>query len=251
MSFDARFRYPCNILLTGPTQVNKNHVKFQIKPILYHPLFFQSGKSTFIEKLLKWKELLFQSIPKKVIYIYATRSPSLDMLLQKDLIHKAVKNLPSTFEALEKLVAPFYNDGALLVIDDGLSQMESYLPTLFEEFTSKRNTSIIFVSQATFLDDSKYRRLSDNSHYIICLRNKRNPSKIRSLAHQAKPCNPQFVVNSYIDATKPKPLRNGKNDYGYGYFVFDFSLLSPEILNFRTNIFPNEIEPITVYQERD
>ena len=173
-------------------------------------------------------------------------------MLQKGLIHKAIKNLPSTFDALEKIVAPFYNDGVLLIVDDGLSQMESYLPTVFEEFTSKKNTSIIFVSQATFLDSSNYRRLSDNSHYIINTFNKRNPSKIRSLALQAKPCNPQFVVNSYIDATKRKPLLNSyPNNYGYGYFIFDFSLQSPEILDFRTNIFPNELEPITVYREKD
>ena len=120
-----------------------------------------------------------------MIYIYAARSPLIEVLLELGLIHKAVKNLPSTYEALEKLVAPFYNDGAILIVDDGLSQMEDYLPQVFEEFTSKRNTSIIFVSQSTFLDSANFRRISDNSRYIICLRNKRNPSKIRSLAHQA------------------------------------------------------------------
>ena len=64
-------------------------------------------------------------------------------LLQKGLIHKAVNNLPDTYEALEKLVEPFFNDGVIVVVDDGLSQMENYLPQVFEEFTSKRNTSII------------------------------------------------------------------------------------------------------------
>ena len=108
----------------------------------------------------------------------------MDQMLQQGLIHKAVKNLPSTYEALEKIVEPFYNEGVLLIVDDGLSQMESYLPTIFEEFTSKRNTSLIFVSQSTFLDSANFRRLSENSHYIICLKNKRNPSKIRFLAHQ-------------------------------------------------------------------
>ena len=72
--------------------------------------------------------------------------------------------------------------------------MEDYLPQVFEEFTSKRNTSIIFVSQSTFLDSPNFRRISDNSHYIICLRNKRNPSKITSLAHQAKPC----ILNLFL-----------------------------------------------------
>ena len=187
-----------------------------------------------------------------MIYIYAARSPLIEELLQEGLIHKAVKKLPSTFEALENLVAPFYNDGAIVIVDDGLSQMENYLPQVFEEFTSKRNTSIIFVSQSIFLDSPNFRRISDNSHYIICLKNKRNLAKIRSLALQAKPCNPKFVVNSYIDATRPKPLSTPYPDnYSYGYFVFDFNLQSPEVIAYRTNIFPNELELITVYQESE
>lgn len=177
-------------------------------------------------------------------------------MLEEGLIHKAIRNLPSSYEAFAKILAPYSHEGVLLIIDDGLSQMEDYLPQLFEEYTSKNNTSIIFVSQAAFLDSSNYRRLSDNSHYIVCLRNKRNSLKIRSLATQAKPCNPQFVVNSYIDATKPKILMKVSNDeeepsIGYGYFIFDFSLSSPEVMNFRTNIFPNESEPVTLYIEKE
>ena len=140
-----------------------------------------------------------------MVYIYSTRSPLIEELLQKGLIHKAVKDLPSTYEALENVVAPFYNDGVIVIVDDGLSQMQKsqkYLPRVFEEFKSKKNTPIIFVSQSIFFDSSNFRRMSYNSHYIICLRDKRNPAKIRSLALQAKPCNPKFILNAYIDATK-------------------------------------------------
>jgi hypothetical protein len=40
------------------------------------------------------------------------------------------------------------------------------------------------------------------------------------------------------------------NNRGYGYFILDFHLESPGILEYKTNIFPSEIEPVTVYQER-
>ena len=108
------------------------------------------------------------------------------------------------------MLAPFTKQGILLIIDDGLLQLESYLPQVFEEFTSKNNKTIIFVSQATFLDSANFRRLSENSHYVVCLRNKRNATKIRTLAFQAAPCNPKFVINCYKDATKLKPLVNDK-----------------------------------------
>ena len=55
---------------------------------------------------------------------------------------------------------------------------------------------------------------TDNAHYIVCLRNKRNALKIRALATQTKPCNASFVLNAYLDATKPKPtIRDNENPH--------------------------------------
>ena len=200
--------------------------------------------------MLKWRDVLFNEVPRVVVYVYATRTQDVDDMLDSGLIHKAVKHLPQSYSELEKMLAPYTKQGVLLIVDDGLSQLESYLPQVFEEFTSKNNTTIIFVSQATFLDSANFRRLSENSHYVVCLRNKRNATKIRTLAFQAKPCNHNFVLNCYKDATKPKPLVDDeKESYGYGYLLFDFFLSSPEVLNLRSNIFPNEKEPLCVYIE--
>ena len=208
----------------------------------------QSGKSTFIKKLLKWRHLLFDENPGIVIYVYASRTPDIDEMLGKGLINKAVNHLPEEYQSFKKLLEPYVNEGILLVIDDGLSQLENYLPEVFEEYTSKHKTTVLFVSQATFLDSANFRRLSDNSHYIICTPNKRNFLKIRNLAMQARPCNHQFVINAYMDATKPKLSIEGVS---YGYFILDFSVSSPEALAFKTSIFPNEYEPVTVYLEAD
>ena len=51
-------------------------------------------------------------------------------MLQEGLIHKAIKNLPDTFEAMEKLVSPFYGQGVFLILDDAVSQLmsSSFLP---------------------------------------------------------------------------------------------------------------------------
>ena len=116
---------------------------------------------------------------------------------------------------------------------------------------------------------------TDNAHYIVCLRNKRNALKIRALATQTKPCNASFVLNAYLDATKPKPtIKDSENqsNFGYGYFIFDFnvtgtkyymkiaydysllfttiSFAAPEILSFRSNMFPNEKAPVVCYIEK-
>ena len=117
-----------------------------------------------------------------MVYFYPTKSEFVEELYQEGLIDKAVKNLPSTYEALEKLIEPFCKDGVIIIIDDGLSQIQGYLPRVFEEFTSKKNASLIFVSQSIFVHDKNFIRMSQNSHYVICMQNRRNPSRIRALA---------------------------------------------------------------------
>ena len=168
------------------------------------------------------------------------------------MIDKAIKKLPSTYEKLEEIVAPHYDEGVILIIDDGLSQLGGgYLPTVFEEFTSKNNTSVLFVSQSIFVNNDSFIRISQNCHYIVFMANKRNPARIRALAQQVKPCNQAFILKCFNDATKFKLLFSSPQKYGYGYLILDFTLQSPDFLMCRTNIFPNEIEPITVYVERE
>ena len=57
--------------------------------------------------------------------------------------------------------------------------------------------------------------------------------KIRALATQTRPCNASFVLNAYVDATKPKPAVKNDDDnseYGYGYLIFDFVVTGINIL---------------------
>ena len=84
------------------------------------------------------------SLSRRVVYIYSTKSDFVDELYQEKLIDKAIKKLPPTYEKLEEIVAPFYQEGLILIVDDGLSQMEGYLPKVFEEFTSKNNSRLIY-----------------------------------------------------------------------------------------------------------
>ena len=118
-----------------------------------------------------WRTRLFNEVPKKVIYIYAARSPTIDRMIGQGLIHKAIKGLPKDFDTLERLVAPYKKEGTLLIVDDGLSQLENYLPTVFEELTHRTNTTIVFVSQATFLNSPLYRRLSGSLEIFVYCNN--------------------------------------------------------------------------------
>ena len=176
----------------------------------------------------------------------------MEELYQEKLIDKAIRKLPTTYEKLEEIVAPFVREGVILIVDDGLSQLHGYLPKVFEEFTSKNNCSVIFVSQSIFVEDKNFIRLSNNCHSIVFMANRRNTARIRALAQQVKPCNQAFILNCFLDATQFKPLASSSpRKYGYGYLILDFNLQSPEILMCRTSIFPDEIEPLTVYVDRE
>ena len=175
-------------------------------------------------------------------------------LYREKLIDKAIKRLPPTYEKLEEIVAPYYDEGVILIIDDGLSQLGGgYLPTVFEELTSKNNTSVLFVSQSIFVKDDSFTRISNTCHYMVFMANKRNPARIMALARQVKPCNQAFILKCFNDATKFKRLASfsSPKKLGYGYFILDFTLQSPDSIMCRTNIFPDEIEPITVYVEAE
>lgn len=198
------------------------------------------------------REKIFRNHPKKVVYIYSTKSQFVEDLYQEKLIDKAVKNLPSTYEKFQQLVTPFCKEGAIIIVDDGLSQLEGYLPRVFEEFTSKNNASVVFVSQSIFISNDNFVRISQNCHYIVFMANRRNPARIRALAQQVKPCNQYFILKCFANATQFKRLSSSSpKKYGYGYLILEFNLESPEVLMCRTNIFPDEVEPITVYAERE
>ena len=197
------------------------------------------------------REKIFKNQPRRVIYIYSEKSHFVEDLYKEKLIDKAIRKLPPTYEKLEELIAPFIREGVILIVDDGLSQLyNSYLPKVFEEFTSKNNCSVIFVSQSIFVEDKNFIRVSNNCHYIVFMANRRNTARIRALAQQVKPCNQAFITKSYYDATKAKRLTTPQKA-GFGYFIMEFNLKSPEVLMCRTNIFPDEIEPITLYVESE
>ena len=92
MSFNVCFQVPSNILLTGPSQ---------------------SGKTSFLKKLLAASGTIFSKKPQKVFYFYAARQPIIDEMLKDGLIHKAFHNLPQSYEMLVNLVRPYRDTGRL------------------------------------------------------------------------------------------------------------------------------------------
>ena len=65
--------------------------------------------------------MLFNEVPRVVVYVYATRTQDVDDMLDNGLIHKAVKHLPPSYAELEKMLAPYTKQGILLIVDGVIS----------------------------------------------------------------------------------------------------------------------------------
>lgn len=127
----------------------------------------------------------------------------------------------------------------LLILDD--LQMESSdcddVLNLFTKGSHHGNSSVFYTTQNLFHKGKHHRDISLNSNYLVLLKNPRDKSQIRHLAHQLSPEEPLFVQQAYLDATS-KP---------HGYLLVDLKQSTPENLRYRTNIFPHEALHQTVY----
>ena len=228
MPIEHRFLTPFNLMISGPSQ---------------------SGKSHWIEKFLTYKELLMDIQPQKIFLIYSIYQPAYERMMSKNLIDKVIRGLPD-YTTIESMVMPYSDKGgSMIIIDDGLNDLDDSIVKMFEQLSNNAKCSVIFVTQNLFVDSPLYRRISKQSHYLALMPNPRNRAELRSLAMQISFCNPKYLYHSFEDATKMKKTVDGK--VGYGYLLLNFKIserLNP-ICKLMTNIFPNELEPLTIYKE--
>ena len=74
---------------------------------------------------------------------------------------------------------------------------------------------------------------------MIIMKNVRDKSQIIQLAKQWSPLRINYIIQSYIEATKKM----------YGYLLFDNHQKTPDMIRIRTNILPQE-KPVTIFIEK-
>jgi len=205
--YDVTLKHPSRFIICGPSQ---------------------SGKSTFVEKLLNNMKDMFGFYFDSIIYFSGQSFPLFDSVDGR----KIIKTSKITPEFIERLDENFRN---LIIIDDNMHLIVNDL-TMSDLFTKKshhKNITVIFIVQNLFPKGNYTRDISSNVQYIVLMSNPRERLQIRTLSSQIEGVNSGFILDCYEDATS-------HNNTSYGYLFMDFNLETPVELRYRTNIFPNE-----------
>lgn len=201
---DLRFKAPFTAIVAGPTS---------------------SGKSTIVFRLIKYRNEMIDCEMKEVIYCLPPgQQIKIPDFIQADRKVKFRSGIPD----FSKI-----NDGKprLVVLDDLMGKISAEVMELFTRGSHHQNISVLFLVQNIFFGGSKlFRTISLNAHYIILTKNPRDKNQISTLAVQVSPENSAALRNAFRDATKD----------AYSYLLFDSSQRCPDMLRFRTNIFPDD-----------
>ena len=183
----------------------------------------QSGKTTFLKRLLAQRDELFHTPFRRVIWCYGIYQHELhnDFRNQGVILYDGI---PSVSD-----LQPY----DLIILDDLLNESDSSkdLTKMFTQTAHHLPCFIIFVSQNLFPKGKESRTRSLNTHYYAIFKNPRDKSQFETLARQMYPSNSKALVDVFEDATKQ----------AYGYLFIDFTQECDERYRFRTNIFSNQM----------
>ena len=181
-----------------------------------------SGKTSFVLKLIKNADVLFNKVPTMISWHY---SEFQNWMMDDNYIGmNFVEGLPDG-----NSLDPSQNN--LIIIDDLMHEADEKIAKLFTKGSHHKNASVIFLTQNIIHQNKHSRTINLNAHYLVMFHNVRDASQITNLAKQMYPGNVKHLRESYEDATS-KP---------YGYLLIDLKPDTPDTLRLRTDIFPGEI----------
>jgi hypothetical protein len=180
------------------------------------------GKSTFVIRLLEYKEQLCDIVFKNIVWCHSEDNAPHHL---KDV--SFVKGVPD-FENPE-------NVPTLIVLDDLMdSAYSKKVSELFTKGSHHRNISLVLITQNLFHQGPSSRDISLNSKYIVVFKNPRDKTQIVHLARQVYPENIASFHKTYLEVCKDP----------HTYLFLDLTQSINDLLRFRTKIFPGEIAEV-------
>ena len=210
-TFDMRLKHNASMIVSGPSQ---------------------SGKTTFIRRLLEARGFIFDRPLEHVYWFYGIAQPQ----LHGDLRSMGVKleeGLPSNFD--------FIPNYSVIILDDLATEIKANkaVTQLFTRVAHHKHCFVIVATQNLFEKGSELRTQHLNAQYLVLFKNPRDKLQVNILGTQMYPGRKHFLNAVFQDATTRL----------HGYLFIDNHQHCPDHLRLRSNILPNEL-PMKVYMSK-
>jgi hypothetical protein len=190
-----------------------------------------SGKSTFVFRLLKFRNEMIDTILHEIIYCLPKgQKISMPDYIKNDRKIKFFEGIPDYESFNDKMPR-------LIILDDLMAESGQSVVNMFTKGSHHYNLSVMLLTQNLFLSSPGFRTISLNAHYIVVGKNPRDRNQINHLAMQLAPGNVKFIQEAYADATNTP----------YGYLFIDVTQKCNEELRIRSSIFPDDSPQNIIY----
>ena len=218
----VRWSTPCTVLITGPTK---------------------SGKTTFVNNLMKDRKLLFNPVPKTVIYFYKVWQDEYSIMKNSETPITFINTIPQSSDAFKSLVSPYKNTGSIVIFDDfadEISQNHMMFTEIWTVLSHHLNCTVIGIIHNLFMKN--LRTISLNTHKVVLMNNARDMSQISHLGRQSFPNTGGFLEKSYKHAMSDRD--------GFPHLIVNFTP-GEKYLKVMSNLFRENAPYIRVYRERE
>lgn len=193
-----------------------------------------SGKTTFIEHLIKSAPAMYDVKPGPFHYFYKVHQKKFEQIEQQ---HGVIfHDFMCTMSWIKKHISPHEN--ATIILDDLARDMTADTAEIFSVGSHHFSVNIIIICHNLFDRNPAFRTISLNTRYLIIMKNPRDNSTIHNFARQFDPGNNRRMVSIYKDATE-RP---------FSYLFIDLDQMTQEDLRLRSNIFFEGNRPMEVYK---
>lgn len=190
----------------------------------------QSGKTCFVNNLIRHCKSLFDPIPKQIYWCYGEIPPCEKF---SNVIYK--KGLPDE---------DFKFDQSFVVLDDLFLEASNsnFVTNLFSRVAHHRQSFICYITQNLFHQSKHNRTRMLNAQYLVLFRNIRDRTIVRTLSQQIYQDN-RFLPDVVADISRDNP---------YGYLFLDLRPETSDEIRVRTGIFfEEEVRTLCVYKQTD
>ena len=188
-----------------------------------------TGKTSLMKEIIRQKDLLFFTIPTKIIYIYSHYQEIYDEMKSYFPDISFVKNIPDEKELTHMVSGSAHT---MLVCDDKMTQVgkEPIILDLFVRLCHHLKISVFLLLQLSNLSKSPYMgEIMRNSHYYFIFKSGQNGQTLRSLG---------IRINDYKTLFEAYKLAvKGKN---HAYICINLHPNAQEIEKYSTNILPSD-----------